>query len=77
MAVLIDGAPEVMMFALDRQCDLVKMPFVAAPRLTSAQLGGILLAEPQSPLADRLVGDDDARLAISSSMSRKLSENRK
>lgn len=50
MAVLIDSAPEVVVLAFDGKHDLVEMPFVAAPRLTSAQLNGILLAEPQHPL---------------------------
>ena len=77
MAVLIDSAPEVMMLALDREYDLIEMPFVAALGGTSAQLIGIPLAKLQGPLADHLVGDDDAAAAINSSMSRKLSENRK
>ena len=44
MAILIDGAPEVMALTLDAQHNLVEMPFVAAPQLTSAQLSGVLLA---------------------------------
>lgn len=36
------------------------MPFVAASWLTTAQFSGVLLAEPQRPLADRFVGNDDA-----------------
>lgn len=59
MAVLVDRAPELMVLALDRQNYLVEMPFVAPSWLTPTQLVGILLAEPQSPLADRLVGHDD------------------
>jgi hypothetical protein len=38
MAVLIDSTPEVMMLALDREHDFVKMPLVATLRLTSARL---------------------------------------
>lgn len=60
MAILIDSSPEVLVLALDRQYDFVEMPFVAAPRLTSPQLSGKLLAEPQRPLADRLVRYGDA-----------------
>ena len=37
------------------------MPFVPALRLTPAQFIGISLAELQRPLADCLVGDDDAK----------------
>jgi hypothetical protein len=36
------------------------MPFVAASRLTPAQLIGISLTELQGPLADRFVGYEDA-----------------
>ena len=60
MAVLIDCPPEIMVFPLDRQHDLVEMPFVAPSWLTSAQLIGKLLAESQRPLPDRLIGNDDA-----------------
>lgn len=59
MAFLVDCAPEIMVLTFDRQHDLVEMPFVAPSWLTPTQLIGILLAEPQSPLADRLVGHDD------------------
>jgi hypothetical protein len=46
MAILIDSTPEVMVVPLDREHDLVKMPFVATLRLTSPQLSSVLLAEP-------------------------------
>ena len=36
MAVLIDRAPEVMVRALNRQHDLIEMPFIPALRLASA-----------------------------------------
>lgn len=60
MPLLIDCAPQVMVLALDRQNNLVEMPFVAAPRLSPAQLVGISLAELQRLLPDRLIGHDDA-----------------
>jgi hypothetical protein len=66
MAILIDCAPEVMVLALDRQHDLVE-----------GATHGKLPAKPQSPLADRLAGHDDTPAGHNSSMSRKLSENRK
>lgn len=59
MAVLVDRAPEVVLLSLDRQNYLVEMSFVTLSWLTPTQLIGILLAEPLSPLADRLVGHDD------------------
>jgi hypothetical protein len=59
MVILTDVALEVKVLAFGRQHDLVKMSFVAAPRLTSAQLSSVLLAEPQRPLADRIVSHGD------------------
>ena len=56
MAILIDCAPEIMVLVLDRQHNLVEMPFIAPSWLTSAQLIGKLLAESQRPLPDRLIG---------------------
>ena len=60
MATLVDCTPQVMVPALDGEHHLVEMAFVPALRLTPAQFIGISLAELQCPLADRLVGDDDA-----------------
>lgn len=59
MAILVDCAPQVIVLALDGKHHLVKMPFVAAQRLTPAQRIGISLAEFQRLLADRLIHDDD------------------
>lgn len=58
VAVLVNCAPEAMVCALDRQHDLIKMPFVAPSWLTPTQFIGILLAETQRPLADCLEGHD-------------------
>jgi hypothetical protein len=59
MTILIDCAPQLMALALDRQHNLVEVPFVAPSWLTPAQLIGKLLAKPQGPLADRLLGHND------------------
>ena len=60
VAILIDGPPEVVASAVDAEIDLVQMPLVAASRRAAAQLVGEILTELQTPLAYRLVGDDDA-----------------
>ncbi len=54
-AVLIDGAPEPMFLAGDRDDDLVQMPFVAALWGATANISGKLATELLSPLADRFV----------------------
>jgi hypothetical protein len=59
MTILIDCAPQLMALVPDRQHNLVEVPFVAPSWLTPAQLIGKLLAKPQCPLADRLVGHND------------------
>ncbi len=59
LAMLINCAPEVMQLAVDREKDLIKMPFVARLRTAATQLVRILLAKFLTPLADRLVGHDD------------------
>src|ERR1700720_2731220 len=54
-AVLIDGAPEPVWLASNRDDDLIHMPFVAASRRTLADLIGERLAELLPPLAHGLV----------------------
>ena len=49
-AVLIDGAPEPVWLAGDRDDDLIHMPFVAASRRALADLIGECLAELLPPL---------------------------
>ena len=53
--LLIDRPPQVMVLALDRQHDLVQMPFVSTPGLAPTQHVRVGLAEFQRPLSDRLV----------------------
>src|ERR1700722_5680943 len=55
-AILIDGAPEPMLLARDRDEDFVQMPFVAARGSPLADLISEPLAELLSPLAHGLVG---------------------
>ena len=54
--ILIDGAPKPVLFARDRDDDLIHMPFVAASRRALADLIGECLAELLPPLAHGLVG---------------------
>jgi hypothetical protein len=58
IAVLVNGPPEVMAFAMNREEDLVQVPFVARPGAPVAQLVGILLAKLAAPFADGLIGHD-------------------
>src|ERR1700722_10529873 len=55
-AILINGAPEPVWLAGDRDDDLIHMPFVAASRRALADLISERLAELLSPLAHGLVG---------------------
>src|SRR5262249_2540838 len=52
MIVLIDGAPQVIALPVDRQKDLVKMPFVSWLGASVLQLIGIILPKLQTPLPD-------------------------
>src|ERR1700722_4230131 len=56
-AILIDGAPEPMLLARDRDEDFVQMPFVAASGSPLADLISERLAELLSPLAHGLIGN--------------------
>ena len=54
-AILIDGAPEPVLLARDRNDDLIHMPFVAASGRTLTDLIGERLAELLPPLAHGLI----------------------
>jgi len=58
MALLINGPPQVVTFALDGEKHLIEMPFVAGPRAAATQLIGIVLPELAAPFADGLLGHD-------------------
>jgi hypothetical protein len=57
--VLIHSPPEIMALPIDREEDFIQLPLVAWLRASAAELIGIGLAEFPTPLADRLIGDDD------------------
>jgi hypothetical protein len=59
VSLLIHSALQIVAFAIDRQEDLVQMPFVPWPGTQPPKLIRILLAKLPAPLADRFVGDDD------------------
>jgi len=59
VVVLIDGPPQVMPLATDKQKHFVEMLFISGPRPPAAQLIGIVLAELETPLADGFIGDID------------------
>jgi len=61
--ILIHGAPQIMLNALDPDEYLVEVPLVARPRTTAAQTISKALAEFLAPASHRLVGDDDAALS--------------
>jgi len=60
VAVLIDGRPQLLPTAVDRQEHLVEMPPVAGSGSAAAQPAGVLRPELDTPLPDRLVADDHA-----------------
>jgi len=57
---LVDGAPEILQFAVDSKEDLVQMPVVAEPALAPLQLADIICAELLTPPPNRFIGYDDA-----------------
>jgi hypothetical protein len=58
--LLIDGPPQVILLTMDRQADLVQMPFVARLRTPPSQPIGVILPKLQTPFADSFVGHRDA-----------------
>jgi hypothetical protein len=74
-AVLIDGAPEIMLFTVDPNEDLVQAPFVTGPGSAPTKLVREARAKLQTPPADALIRNKDAALDRSSSTSRKLRLN--
>ena len=58
--MLINGPPQVMLFAVDFKKQLIEMPFVASLRTALTQLLGILLAEFPARLSNGLVGQYNA-----------------
>jgi hypothetical protein len=63
IAILIDGAPQILLPAADLHEDLIEMPRIAEARLASLGSGGIARTELQAPAADGLVGHLDPALS--------------
>jgi hypothetical protein len=59
---LVNGAPEVIPLAIDREEDFIQVPRVAGFRPAAPELMGILLPKLAAPLADRLIVDDHSTL---------------
>ena len=57
--VLIHGPPEIMALPIDREEDFIQVPLIGWLRASASELIGIGLAAFPTPLADRLIGDDD------------------
>ena len=60
VAVLVDGAPEVVDLPAQRDKDLVNMPNITKPALPALEAPAVLGPELQTPAPNRLIGDDDA-----------------
>jgi hypothetical protein len=59
-AVSIDGAPEPMLLAVDRDHDLVEMPLVAELRRAPTDLAGVYPSERLRPVPHGFMADDDS-----------------
>jgi hypothetical protein len=59
VAVLIDGPPQILPTAVDRQEHLVEMPPVAGSGLAAAQPAGLFPPELGTPPPDRLITHRD------------------
>jgi hypothetical protein len=62
VTIFVDGTPEILSVASDRNEDLVQVPRVTQPTLTPLQIASIFRAELEAPKPDRLVGNRDAAL---------------
>src|SRR5271166_3524946 len=59
-ALLIHGAPQMVLHSLDPDEHFVEVPFVSWPGPAAAQTAGKCLAELLAPAPDRLIGSDNA-----------------
>ncbi len=55
VTILINGAPEILAFALDRDEDLVQVPRITEATLPTLQATGVLRTKLEAPKPDRLV----------------------
>jgi hypothetical protein len=62
VSVLVHCPPEVMPLPLDVHEELVQVPDVPQPSLSTLELLGVLGSKLLTPLPDGLIGDDDASL---------------
>jgi hypothetical protein len=60
VAVLVDGAPQVVAFALDREEDLIEGLLVARSGTPAAELMGVNPSEFPAPIPHRFIRQDDA-----------------
>jgi hypothetical protein len=75
-AILIDGPPQLVMFAVDGEKDFVQVPLGPRSRISAAQLIAMGLPEFLAPIPHSLIGHADLGSAISSSTSRYLGQKR-
>ena len=59
VAVLVNGAPQILPLTLDRHEDFVQVPRVAEATFSPLELPGVLGPEPSAPLTNGLMGHDD------------------
>jgi hypothetical protein len=62
VAVLIHGTPQILLLAVDSNKDLVQVPVVAEPALSSLQFPSIVRTEFLTPLSDRFIRHNDSAL---------------
>ena len=62
VAILIDGAPEIVPPSLDGDEDLVQVPSVAQPALSTLEPASVCRTERDAPQPDRFVGHREAAL---------------
>ena len=62
IAILVDGAPEILALAADGDEDLVEVQNVAEPAAVLFELRSVTQTELPAPLTNRLVGDHDSAL---------------
>jgi len=62
IAILIDGTPRILLFAVDPNEDLVQVPDIAKPALTPLQFSGKLGTELLTPDSDCFIRDNDPAL---------------
>jgi hypothetical protein len=62
ITILIDGTPQILQLSIDSKEDLIQMPAVSQPALSSLQLPNVARTELLAPLPDRLIQYGDSAL---------------